>query len=566
MGLRPVAGAYHKDEKKGPELHARVSQETFDEAVQENIDTFDMEPEEALADAVSQFESQGINLSNIVKRVPGADAADDPAAVVALRELKNALEAAADADDAEEETLELAYGGGMMKMSFMKVDAETAIKLAEQASALRGACQKDKEQLALVTLNGAVDALVSSALAVLTTAAALPPILEALAVLLLDPEGREQLGQRGIAALIAIIRKHTTDAGVLRAGFHACRASMLVHENHRQQFVVAAKLLKTIAPALEAFKDDAPTFLAACGALRATTLSDDARSRTSKGLEHAKAAMELKVAPRLVDAIKGAVGQSSPAAMAELLATLSRLAVTDQICSQLAELNALPLAITELGKHMTDAGVAKQACFFLASISGNDACKGSIVQGYGHVAIIQAMLLHPNNAGMQTDAVSALGNMCLRMPVNCEAIAEADGLPAIAQAFSQHVGYPRMQSKGALCVRNLVGRNEENIKPLLELGVEATLRDVMGRHADGYVHNQAKAALTELRCNVNLKESWKGTLEDAHILDQGDANGENHWDKWLETPVAQAAIRAEMEAEGILPDSYLDVKAPVNVS
>ena len=97
MGLRPVAGAYHKDEKKGPELHARVSQETFDEAVQENIDTFDMEPEEALADAVSQFESQGINLSNIVKRVPGADAADDPPAVVALRELKNALEAAAEA-------------------------------------------------------------------------------------------------------------------------------------------------------------------------------------------------------------------------------------------------------------------------------------------------------------------------------------------------------------------------------------------------------------------------------------------------------------------------------------
>merc|ERR1719163_851055 len=171
--------------------------------------------------------------------------------------------------------------------------------------------------------------------------------------------------------------------------------------------------------------------------------------------------MELKVAPRLVDAIKGAVGQSSPAAMAELLATLSRLAVTDQICSQLADLDALPLAITELGKHMTDAGVAKQACFFLASISGNDACKGSIVQGYGHVAIIQAMLLHPNNAGMQTDAVSALGNMCLRQPANCEAIAAADGIPAICQAFTQHSGFKRMQSKGPLCVRNLVGRNEE---------------------------------------------------------------------------------------------------------
>merc|ERR1719231_715398 len=244
-----------------------------------------------------------------------------------------------------------------MKIHFMRVDADSAVAFAEHAANLRAACQKDKEQLALVTLNGAVDALVSSALAVINTASALPPILEALAVVLLDPEGREQLGQRGIAALSSILRRHTSDAGVVRAGFHACRAAMLVHENHRQQFVTAAKLLKLIVPALVAFKEDAPTFLAACGALRTTTLADDARARTSKGLEHAKAAIELKVAPLLLDAAKGAVGASSPAALAELLATLSRLAVTDQICSQLADLDALPLCITELGKHMTDAGV-----------------------------------------------------------------------------------------------------------------------------------------------------------------------------------------------------------------
>jgi len=560
MGLRPTAGAYHKDEKQEAALHARVSQETFDAAVQENIDEFDMEPEEALADAIQQFETQGVNLSNVVKRVPGATGADDPAAVVALRGIKEALEAAADADDAEEETLELEYAGGRMKVTFMKLAPDQAVALAEQAGALRTACQKDKEQLAFVTLNGAVDALVSSALAVLNTAAALPPILEALAVVLLDPEGREQLGQRGIAALTSVLRKHTSDAAVVRAGMHACRASMLVHENHRQQYVTAAKLLKLIVPAMKVFKDDAPTFLAVCGALRAMTLSDDARSRTSKGLEHAKAAMELKVAPLLLDAAKGPVGQSAPAALAELLATLSRLAVTDQICAELAQLDALPMAITELGKHMTDASVAKQACFFLASISGNDACKGSIVAGHGHVAIIQAMLLHPNNAAMQTDAVSALGNMCLRMPVNCEAIAEADGLPAIAQAFSQHVGYPRMQAKGPLCLRNMVGRNSELVPTLLELGVEATLREVMGKHADGYVHNLAKAALRELRCDVHLKEEWHGTLDDAKTLEQGDPNAENHWDKFLETPVAQAAIRAEMAAEGILPDKYLDAK------
>merc|ERR1719171_1943352 len=113
---------------------------------------------------------------------------------------------------------------------------------------------------------------------------------------------------------------------------------MLVHENHRQQFVVAAKLLKLVVPAMVNFKDDAPTFLAVCGALRATTLSDDARARTSKGLEHAKAAVELKLHAVLLDAARSSTIQKQGAsALAELLATLSRLAVTDQICSQLSD-------------------------------------------------------------------------------------------------------------------------------------------------------------------------------------------------------------------------------------
>ena len=205
MGLRPGVAKYHTDDKKLAELHCRVSQETFDSAVQENIDDFDMAPDEAVADAVQQFESQGVNLSNIVQRVPGADAADDPPAVVALRQMKAALEAAAESEDAEEEVLELEYGSGKMKMSFMKVEAEGAVALTEAAAAMRAATQADRDTLTLITLNGAVDALVSTALAVMSTPSALPPVLECLAVVLSDAEGREQLGQRGIAALTSVM-------------------------------------------------------------------------------------------------------------------------------------------------------------------------------------------------------------------------------------------------------------------------------------------------------------------------------------------------------------------------
>ena len=50
-----------------------ISQETFDEAVKENIEDLEMDPEEALAEASEQFQKQGADLSTIVKRVPNDD-------------------------------------------------------------------------------------------------------------------------------------------------------------------------------------------------------------------------------------------------------------------------------------------------------------------------------------------------------------------------------------------------------------------------------------------------------------------------------------------------------------
>jgi len=225
--------------------------------------------------------------------------------------------------------------------------------------------------------------------------------------------------------------------------------------------------------------------------------------------------------------------------------------VTDAICQQLAKMDALKLAIGELGNHVTDAQVAKQACFFLANISGNDKCKESIREGSGHIAIVQAMLLHAHVGSMQTDAVSALGNMALRMPENCAAIAECGGIPAIVSALSQHLALPRMQSKACLAIRNLVGRNPELIEPILDAGAEAPIREVMNAHADDYMHNLAKAALRDLHCSVQLGVLFTGEVGEAHCLAQGEAGGENHWDKFLETPGAQAAARAELEALGV---------------
>lgn len=42
-----------------------ITQETFDEAVRENMEEFDMDQQGAINDAVAQFKSQGVDLTNI---------------------------------------------------------------------------------------------------------------------------------------------------------------------------------------------------------------------------------------------------------------------------------------------------------------------------------------------------------------------------------------------------------------------------------------------------------------------------------------------------------------------
>ena len=68
----------------------RISQETFDSVVKENIDDFGMDPEEAVADAVQQFISQGVDLSCIVK---SAGPASESPVIKAIEALSSAIEA-----------------------------------------------------------------------------------------------------------------------------------------------------------------------------------------------------------------------------------------------------------------------------------------------------------------------------------------------------------------------------------------------------------------------------------------------------------------------------------------
>ena len=69
------------------------------------------------------------------------------------------------------------------------------------------------------------------------------------------------------------------------------------------------------------------------------------------------------------------------------------------------------------------------------------------------------------------------------------------------------------QKHGCMAVRNLVARTREYCEPLLEFGAEEII------HQARKVKNcedEAKAALRDLGCQVDLKERWTGEKGSLH--------------------------------------------------
>ena len=52
-------------------MSRKIEQKTFDDVVKENVDSFGHSPDEAVADAVAQFEAQGVDLSTVAKDAGG---------------------------------------------------------------------------------------------------------------------------------------------------------------------------------------------------------------------------------------------------------------------------------------------------------------------------------------------------------------------------------------------------------------------------------------------------------------------------------------------------------------
>ena len=104
-------------------------------------------------------------------------------------------------------------------------------------------------------------------------------------------------------------------------------------------------------------------------------------------------------------------------------------------------------------------------------------------------------------------SAAALAALLLKTPANATAVAAAGGPHILVTIMHMHPDAVKMQRQACMAIRNCVVRNRELVDEVVGQGAEAVLNAAL-KHKD--CADEAKAALRDLGCKVELKERWTG--------------------------------------------------------
>ncbi|XP_038077647.1 armadillo repeat-containing protein 6-like [Patiria miniata] len=454
----------------------RITQDTFDEVVKENIEEFEMSPEEALNEAIQQFETQGVNLLNIIKAVPTVDSESGTVTrhpvLEALDQLNQVLQGAV--TDKES-----------VKAFLVRFSSECGADISHRIAA---------------GSNNAYPTLKFLVQKYLKDPDMLPVTLDTMAALL---NGQPDLIQTAeIQMLCDVLQENVASETVSVSCVRLIRLSCTMHEMNRRAFV-KAELIPLLIQTLEKNPQSTVAIKEACGALRILTVDDDVRVPFGKAHDHAKMIVEEGAMKALLDTLRVHLEDSSLSG--DLCLTLGRLAVRNEFCQEIIDLGGLKLVLQVVNNNMDNQIVVKQVLAMLKAIAGNDQVKVAIVNAGGAAIIVQAVSQHIKQPGVCEAGFAAIAAITLRNPGHAKIVMEAGTAPVVIQAMQIHPKEVATQKQACMALRNLVARSREQCQSILALGAEPLIRKALACCED-----EAKAALRDLGCEVELKELWKG--------------------------------------------------------
>ena len=478
----------------------KISQETFDECVQENMDEFDMERDEALKDARDQFERQGVDLSGV--DLSGSserkEERDTLRAHVALL-AKNAAEGGATRGELEDALAFVVGACGKAGAADGKAAAaaRAALVAAQGLSAigrLARACVGDDDAVGDRDVLGAC--LDAHAAAVRGDA---------------DARDAFQFGgcvEATLRALKAALAQGDRDLAAKALRVVAAAAAKT--EAVKAAFV-KLKLCPLLVKAVDlavAEKDETLAF-DACAALVAAAAADDLRSVTSAAFDTSRALVDAGAVACLFQALAafGARGRDAGAKDATLgaLDALRQIAKSDDAVKLIRKAGGAKACLAALKENRTSRDRCRKLAGLLRNLAGNDDAKDAMCKDGTLEELLGAMeRFLKEDAVLCEHVVACLAQMALRRPKNGTLIVEGrNGGTLVIHAMTHHKAHAGLMRQGALALRNFVGRSPEFKQPLLDAGAEAALRDAAAVSQTNV--DVAYAALRDLGIDAKVK-------------------------------------------------------------
>ncbi|XP_057445153.1 uncharacterized protein LOC130737408 [Lotus japonicus] len=446
-----------------------ISQEAFDEMVKENIDDLDMEPAEALQDAIQTLTLQGVDLSGIVTCVPG----ESNPVIECLERLKRL--------DSEP----------------VVVDLDGVVQVFDQ---IKDLCAAEIANAAIATKNGAVELACSLCSKIAGSDAALLSAFNAIASMLRDVQSTGAFQRsNGPRIIVDILNDNKQKIDILDSGFHVVASAATGDEIVKESFM-ELKVDELVMEIMSIHKNTGIQNV--YDAIRALLTPDDNRVVASQVYGYARKFSKIGIADAIVDSLRA--GLSSPHLVSACI-TLKAIAVNDEICKSIADkggIDSVLRCIDDSGEQGNKA-VAKVCCSLLSNLAGSDANKNAIVGKGGMDKLIKLSARCADDPSVLQEVMSIISVLSLRSPENAARAIEAGAGDLAIQAMEKFPAAHQMQRSSCLMIRNLVVRNPENRTILLKNGIEKYIRKAKQTH--GNCKDAATDALRDLGLdNYNL--------------------------------------------------------------
>ncbi|KAK2587120.1 hypothetical protein KPH14_002882 [Odynerus spinipes] len=453
-----------------------ISQETYDEAVNENMEVFSMQPEEAIEEAIKQFESQGVDLTNIIKDLILTQ--DNDLILTYLDQLRSS----------------------MTKKHYERIPHvldKLAIELDKDIARRVYAGKQGCYGILLdIMKNCEYDTLIlKSAIKTITSLMTGNPDL---------------LDDKGVSIQMEILDKNK-DIPVLQCLLRWIRECCIKHELNRQN-IFNAHIFDRLKKILTRKDATASEVRDACSVLRALVLDDDIRHEYGKSHEHATV-----IAKGALDVLTGLLSRfkNEKAVMGDLMITLASLIVRNEFCQDVVDAGGLKFVLDVIINYPDSEKLNWQSLKLLKALAGNDDVKSHIVTAGSAPLIVSVISRFKTSESIVAAGLACISALTLRSSSNAGVFYDCGAPHIIVDAMKSYSKSVNVLMHACWTIRNMSVRNKSECKEFIAYGVEDVLRSALALHGSK-LESDIKAALRDLELKVELKERWTGKGAKIH--------------------------------------------------